>query len=224
MKYEMHLHSAPCSACSHTDILEQVTALKALGFAGAVVTNHFYQGYTGIDRALPWATFVDAYRHDYERAKRYGTKLDFDLFFGLEEEIGEGKEVLIYGVEPEWIAARPAFCGCGLKQLCDLVHEAGGLVVQAHPYREKHIEKPGVMEDYALLDGLEIYNAFNTAKENAKAAEFAQLHGLLGTAGTDAHSADEIGLAGIVVEARLKTNAMLVQVLKQGAYQIFHTQ
>ena len=51
-RYEMHLHTAPCSLCAVATMEEMVAACREKGYAGFVVTNHFYHGNTGIDRSL----------------------------------------------------------------------------------------------------------------------------------------------------------------------------
>lgn len=50
--------------------IELVDALEAEGYSGAVLTNHFYWGNTGIDRNLPWNEFVKAYEIDYKKCKK----------------------------------------------------------------------------------------------------------------------------------------------------------
>ena len=74
-KYQMHAHTHPCSACSRLSPEELVESLRAGGYAGCVITNHFFHGNTGIDRRLAWEDFVAYYERDYleckELAKKY---------------------------------------------------------------------------------------------------------------------------------------------------------
>ena len=91
-RYEMHIHSKPCSG-GGDDIRRQIDVLIERGYTGMVITNHFYYGDTRIDRGLPWEEFVDAYRQDYLNGLEYARERDFDLYFGVEEHVGEGLEV-----------------------------------------------------------------------------------------------------------------------------------
>ena len=77
-QYDMHVHTCPCSG-GGSDIREHIDALIEKGFAGMVVTNHFYYGDNRIDRELPWDRFVDAYRQDYLYGLSYARERDFDL-------------------------------------------------------------------------------------------------------------------------------------------------
>ena len=109
-KYEMHIHTSPCSGGGE-DIRAHIDDLIAKGFSGMVVTNHFYAGDNRIDRNLPWEEFVDAYRQDYLYGLEYARTKDFDLLFGLEEHVGRGQEILIYGITPEVIEGHPEYVG-----------------------------------------------------------------------------------------------------------------
>ena len=44
---------------------ELVDALRAGGYAGCVLTNHFMHGNTGVSRDLSWERFVAEYERDY---------------------------------------------------------------------------------------------------------------------------------------------------------------
>lgn len=220
-RYEMHAHSSPCSG-GGADIEEHIRALIEKGYAGMVITNHFIKGDTRIDRVLPWEAFVAAYREDYERGKRLADALDFDLLFGIEEHVGKGREVLIYGIEPSLLEQNPVLRTGRIEDYIRLVHEAGGMLFQAHPYRERYyIEEPGPLDELAALDGIEVYNAANKPEENEVAAALANAMGLRCIAGSDGHSTQSVGRAGILCKERIRTNAQLIRVLKDGAYELY---
>ena len=219
-KYEMHVHSLPSGGGE--DIEEHIRALIEKGYAGMVITNHFINGDTVIDRALSWEAFVSVYREDYERGKRLADALDFDLLFGIEEHIGQGREILIYGVSPDFLEKNPILRSCELSQYVRLVHEAGGLVFQAHPYRARYyISNPNPVDELDLLDGIEVYNAANEPEENEKAALLAKKKHLRCTAGSDGHSTRSVGRAGIATKERITTNERLVEILKNGSYELW---
>ena len=66
--YELHQHTSACSGCGAITPEELPYDLKAEGYAGAVITDHFFHGYTAIRRNIPWADFVAAYEDAWLRA------------------------------------------------------------------------------------------------------------------------------------------------------------
>lgn len=220
-KYEMHIHTSPCSG-GGSDIREHIDELIQKGYSGMVVTNHFYAGDTRIDRELPWEDFVDAYRQDYLYGLEYAKERDFDLLFGLEEHVGDGQEILIYGITPELIAEHPELKGASAEMFAEVVHSAGGLVYQAHPYRARdYIRKPFPLECLDQLDGIEVYNAGNEPEWNESARVFAEERGIPCVAGSDGHSVASAGRAGIAVGERIGNNEELIRILKSGEYTVF---
>lgn len=218
--YEMHLHTRPCSG-GGDEIGNHIEALRKKGFSGAVVTNHFFRGDTKIDRSLPWADFVDAYAEDYEKGKKIARLYDFDLLFGIEEHILNGKEYLVYGITPDVLYRHPELKNAPLAEFVGILHREGGLVFQAHPYRRRwYIAEPGVTEEYPLLDGIEVYNAGNTPEENAEAAAFLAVHPMRAIAGSDAHESLKAGRAGILSTVRIRTEKELVSLLLSGQYKL----
>ena len=217
-KYEMHMHTCPCSG-GGKDIREHIDDLISKGYCGAVVTNHFYAGDNRIDRTLPWEEFVDAYRQDYLYGLEYAKEVDFDLMFGLEEGVYDGREILLYGITPELIAAHPELKKAPAEKYAEVVHAAGGLVYQAHPYRARHYNaKPFPLECLDLLDGIEVYNAGNEPEWNESAQRLADEKGLACVAGSDAHKIGTGGRAGIATSERIRSNEDLVRVLKSRDY------
>ena len=225
--YEMHQHTAGCSACGVDDPVRTVKGLKAAGFTGVVLTNHFYRGNTGIRRHQEWADFVWPYIHAYETAKEVGDQLDFDVLFGLEEGVGGGKEVLLYGISPQWVLEHPELRDLqgtreDLERLYTLVHDGGGLMYQAHPFRvREYIADPWKPLPPACIDGVEAYNACNSPVENARAMSFARENDLPMIAGSDAHQGDFRGRYGISCIHRIRTEAELAKTLLEQDYELY---
>ena len=223
-KYEMHVHTRPCSG-GGGDIRGHIDDLISKGFSGMVVTNHFYAGDNRLDRELPWEEFVDAYRQDYLRGLEYAREVDFDLLFGLEEGVRNGQEILLYGITPELIAAHPELKKAPAEKYAEVVHSAGGLVYQAHPFRAReYVKIPFPLECLDMLDGIEVYNAGNESAWNESAQKFADEKGLACVAGSDAHKVGTAGRAGIAVGERIRNNDDLVRVLKSGNYTILRNE
>lgn len=220
-KYEMHVHTCPCSGGGN-DIREHIDDLIAKGYTGMVVTNHFYAGDNRIDRELPWREFVDAYRQDYLYGLEYAKAVGFDLLFGLEENVGYGREILIYGITPELIESHPELKRASAEKYAEVVHAAGGLVYQAHPYRARdYIRNPFPLECLDLLDGIEVYNAGNEPEWNESARIFAEERGIACIAGSDGHKIGTAGRAGIATRERIACNDDLVRILKNNEYTVF---
>jgi predicted metal-dependent phosphoesterase TrpH len=219
-KYEMHIHTCPCSG-GGKDIREHIDNLIEKGYSGMVVTNHFYAGDTRIDRELPWREFVDAYRQDYLYGLEYAKTVGFDLLFGLEEHVGGGQEILIYGITPELIAEHTELKRASAEKFVEVVHSAGGLVYQAHPYRARdYISNPFPLDCLDLLDGIEVYNAGNEPEWNESARILAEERGIPCIAGSDGHKIGTAGRAGIAASERIRSNEDLIRVLKNGEYEI----
>lgn len=220
-KYEMHLHNCGCSACGKSTVQEMIDAAREKGYSGIVFTNHFYRGNTGVDRTLPWADFVGEYKKSYMEAKKYATRFDFDVLFGIEEKYTVGKEALIYGLSPEIIAATPEFAQMDISTMAKFVRKNGGIIVCAHPYRVRpYIPDPDRDPDPDCFDGVEVYNLHNTEEENGKALAFAKKYNLIQISGGDIHRCELFGGSGIAFKTRISNNKELINALKSRDYSL----
>ena len=214
-KYEMHVHDSLCSRCGHNPPEVIAKVYYDRGYAGMCFTNHFLQGSTAIDKALPWEDKVRAYWNAYLRVKDWAKDKDFDILFGLEHHYGSGKEVLTYGIDLDFLLAHPNIDIAPIKDYCDAVHEAGGFISQAHPFRRAPYIDPNVLPQPELLDAAEIYNAGNSDEDNSRGYDFAKENHLYGTSGGDTHEQHEsnIGKAGMAFPYRIKTEKELANAL-----------
>ena len=80
----------------------------------------------------------------------------------------------------------------------------GAFISVSHPfdiYRKGHWELPDLLEIALLVDAIETFNArCMDMRPNLQAREFARRHILAGTAGSDAHTAMEIGRATLTMD------------------------
>ena len=215
-KYEMHCHDCLCSKCAHDTPEDMVRAYQNAGYSGMVFTNHFLKGNTAVDKALPWEEKVSQYYNAYLRATAAVEGDHFHVFFGLEHNYGDGKEVLTYGIDLNFLLAHPDIDLLPLEDYSRLVHEAGGFISQAHPFRKAWFINENVLPKPKCLDAVESFNFFNTPEENARAVEFAAANGLYQTSGGDVHECDSqgIGQAGMAFENEISTAQELVSALK----------
>ncbi len=223
-KYQLHAHSFPCSACSQVSIGELVCAVAEGGYQGLVITNHFKHGNTGISRDLPWPEFVRQYELDYLAGKEIAEQCGIDLLFGIEENIGGSLEVLCYGITPELLYSHPELNAMDIELWYRVVSENGGLVIQAHPFRDRaYIPCPGLLP-LEFIDGIEVYNTANEPAHNDLAAEFAAEHPeLILISGRDFHGWGSPCIAGIECETRIRTESDLADLLKSGKYKLLYS-
>lgn len=220
-KYEMHLHTSGCSACAVSTAAQMVQKLYEIGYAGAVFTNHFYHGNTSVNRSVGWQKFVDAFKKDYLEAKEIGERLGVDVLFGIEESYETGKEVLIYGLEPDDFLNEPHFIHMNIAEISSFVRNRGGLTVCAHPFRVRdYIPDPERVPLPENFDGVEIYNHCNNSIENRKAADYAKRYGLAPFSGGDVHRTDGLGFAGLSFEKRITDNKELITEIKANRYKL----
>lgn len=138
---------------------------------------------------------------------KVGDELDFDVFFGIEHLYEKGKEVLIYGIDLDFLLAHPELNEAPIDVYADLVHQAGGILVHAHPHRVRPYIDADFAPRYDLCDGIEVFNTGDSDKRNNAAMEDAIAHKKLLCSGGDVHELDSderISQAGLAFERRLK--------------------
>ena len=219
-KYETHCHSSQCSACSRSTAEELVAAYHQAGYAGLVLTDHFIFGNTAVPRDLPWEERMRRYYGAYLDARKAAEGLDFDVIFGIEHAYGDGKEVLIYGIDLAFLLSNPDIPELTLDELVDRVHAYDGIVIQAHPYRDRHYVNMNVGPRADIVDGIEVYNVYNKPGEDKKALELSRQKDYIITSGGDIHVAADpnIGSAGILLPHRVHNEKEFVAALKQRSH------
>lgn len=184
-KYEVHMHTHEASACGKTPGAEYIKSFMEHGYAGMITTDHFYHGNTAIDRGLAWRDYVEQFCKGYEAAKAEGDKLGFDVFFGWEEN-HIGDEYLIYGPEKKWLQEHPELQHADQAEYLGIIHEGGGCVVQAHPFRERSYMHEICLHPFQC-DAMEVANFGNPIYQDAFAYEYAEKIGKVMTSGSDMH-------------------------------------
>lgn len=202
--YETHMHTSQGSACARSRGADYIRPYMDMGYAGIIITDHFYKGNTRPDRSLPWPEWVNQFYSGYEDARNEGEKLGFPVFFGLEENFN-GDEYLIYGVTKEWLLLNPDIKEWDRVRMYREVRAAGGCMVQAHPFRSRfYNDAIHLMPDF--VDGIEAVNYGNVPVWNTLALQYAkQLH-LPFSSGSDNHDATAMEydkLGGVVLDKPL---------------------
>jgi len=215
-KYETHLHTSQGSHCGQNTGREMAIAHKEAGYAGIIVTDHFFYGNTAPNRELPWKEWVHVFCSGYRDAKVAGDEIGLDVFFGWESGY-RGTEFLVYGLDEEWLLQHPEIRDASVEEQFKLVHDGGGIVIHAHPYREaSYISEIRLYPEY--VDGVEVFNARNELTLgmdlfNDRALEYAKRYDLPVTAGSDIHDTDVTG-SGLIFDRKLHDiNDFITQVM-----------
>ncbi len=217
-KYETHLHTSGSSACGRSKGSDYLEGYKALGYDGIFITEHFYLGNTCIPRDLPWEEWTDRYCASYYETKEAGEKAGMQVFFGWESTYGTGEDFLIYGLSPEWLKAHPEIIRLTQEEQYELVHSEGGLVVQAHPFRERYYNDE-VWLHPNHCDAWEIANAGNEPYMDRTAYETACAHGFKMTCGSDIHTVEKLKedmVFAMETDERLLSEADYVRIILSG--------
>lgn len=227
-KYETHLHTNVGSACGESSPEEMVASYKAAGYTGIFITDHNWGGNTAISRRLCWTEWVHRFAEGFERAKRAGNACGLQVFFGWEAG-DRGTEFLIYGLDKSWLLKHPEIREASIEKQYELVHQSGGMVVHAHPFREEfYIPKILLFPTY--VDAIETVNATHSnrnstahfnPKYNDLAFAYAKQYGLPMTAGSDLHVADTMLNGGIIFSRKLENDHDFIKaVMGKEKYQL----
>jgi predicted metal-dependent phosphoesterase TrpH len=166
----MHTH-CEASPDSRTPIAEQARGVRAARIDVICATDH-----NTIDGALRLRELADGFR----------------VIIGEEISSRDGE---IIGLFLERAVPRDL----SGDETIARIHEQGGLAVVPHPFsinRRYHMRRASLDRLRSQIDALEIFNAREAIfLNNRSAAGYAHEHDILGTAGSDAHRASEIGRA-----------------------------
>ncbi len=108
---------------------------------------------------------------------------DFLVLPGVEVTTADG-HLLCIGAELPYLKGKPA------REVCDIIHQRGGLAIPPHPY---DLFRAGIRFstlETLPVDAIEVFNAATTLRRyNRYAFKYAQIRGLPMTAASDAHHA-----------------------------------
>lgn len=215
---ELHAHTAETSRCAHNSAETLVDAYLEKGFQTVVITDHLSESTFEAKEALdaPWNEKVDIFLKGYRAAKAYaGERLH--ILLGMElrfAENGNINDYLVYGVTEDFLRNNGDLLKMRLASFSRLAHKNGLLIFQAHPFRnDMKIVNPD------FLDGVEVFNGcVRHDSRNEIARHWAQLHGLLGTSGSDYHQTGDEGRGGIQTQAPIQSSNDLLSALKDGSF------
>lgn len=209
--YETHLHTSQSSRCAHASGREMAAAAKRAGYTGIIVTDHNWNGNCSVDRDLPWSEWVHEFCRGYEDAREWGEQNGLSVFFGYEAGY-QGTEFLVYGVDEDWLIAHPEIKDATVPEQHELIRQAGGMVIHAHPFREEWYI-PEIRLYPGDVDGVEAVNAthsnslsqsHNDPDYDARAIAYGGEYKLPMTAGSDVHTSRMFG-GGVAFRRKLRS-------------------
>ncbi|MCR4557602.1 MAG: PHP domain-containing protein [Saccharofermentans sp.] len=210
--YETHLHTCEASKCGMVHGEDYIPYLMDKGYSGMIVTDHFFNGNTCVPEDLPWKERIEIYASGYERALKAAQGKDFNVMFGVEINFWKD-EFLLYGISKEWLLDNECIMEMTRHELLEAIHKAGGLMIQAHPFRERDYLSDIKLAPTAC-DGVEVYNAANSPNMNALGYEYTVKLGLPMTAGSDIHYFHNKDMGGMLFEDKLESVQDYVNAVK----------
>ncbi len=176
---------------------DNIAAARAKGLHGFAVTDH---------------NTCDAvsYLLDKGLMREDGLPVDGFLIIPGQEVTTDEGHLLCIGT------TLPNLKGRAAREVCEIIHERGGLAIPPHPY---DLFRAGIREpvlETLPIDALEVFNAATTLRRyNKFGFQYAKQRGLPMTAASDAHHYAALGTAYTVVDTDdFSVKGMLRQVCK----------
>jgi len=221
--YETHLHTSQGSSCGVSRGRDYIKKYRDLGYSGIIVTDHFYGGNCSVNRNQPWKKWVEEFCRGYEDAYEEGQRRGLDVFFGWEETF-EGDDYLIYGLDKEWLLEHPEAAGWTRRKQFEEVRRNKGCVVQAHPFRQYYYINCVTLS--GCVDAVEAANSGNQRSFDALAWVYAKKLNVPVTAGSDIHSAGDVGrdhVFGVYFDKKMNSISDYVDAVRNNTIQKLHT-
>ena len=179
MLYDFHIHTCEYSDCSISSAEKMCQSAVDSGLAGIALTEHDF-----------WRP-----RSEIQELQQKFPQLT--IMRGIEHSCPEG-HFLVFLPNPEngripwW---------CSVLELIPLVHNYGGIVIWAHPFR--FCSKRQGWLKHAQLDGMEIASSNMDRQAEAKARKVAADRGMLTFRNSDAHDSFIVGRYGNELDIQL---------------------
>ena len=185
---DLHIHEKQFSKDSFLALEEIVEIAKEKGLDAICITDHDSMGLR-------------------EYAAEYTKKTGFPIFVGIEYYSLQG-DILAFGIDsyPEGRVSAQEFI--------DYVHEQGGVVISAHPFRHN---RRGLEDNLATLkgvDAIEILNGSTMPDATMMAVQYAKKYGFATTGGSDCHYPHKVGSCATYFEDTIHTMDELVDAIK----------
>ncbi len=192
MKFDLHIHTSRHSPDSILDPFALVARARQIGLDGVVITEHDWL----------WT------EEELEELRAAAPGLV--VLTGIEVSAWEG-HFLVYGIHNPFALPR----GIRVSALCREVHNQGGAVVAAHPFRWNQAFDEILRKDKPELDGLELMTNNMDAECRKLAAEVHGKYALAGLGSSDAHQEETVGFCYTDFAATIKSGRDLVEAIRK---------
>lgn len=183
MLIDLHAHSSGISQCCRIPYDQVLKQALESGMDGIILTNHYKSYYVQDGRV---DDLVERYIAEFYATEQYGREIGCKVFFGIEVTVDKypGVDMLIYGVEPEFLRKHSYIFDCTQKELYEQVKSDDGILIQAHPFRNGT-----TVLDTDYLDGVEINcHPLYGNSYSKEILEIAEKEHLIVTCGGDFHA------------------------------------
>jgi len=191
MKLDLHLHTSRHSPDSIMDPLAMVHRARVIGLDGVVITEHDWL----------WT------EEELEELRAAAPGLI--VMTGIEISAWEG-HFLVYGVKNPFALPR----GMRVAALCREVHQQGGVVVAAHPFRWGQAFDEILNKEKPELDGLELMTSNMDEECRRQAEEIHRQQALAGMGSSDAHRVETLGVCYTDFSVPIGNDRELVQAIR----------
>jgi predicted metal-dependent phosphoesterase TrpH len=191
MNFDLHMHTSRHSPDSIMDPLAMVHRARAVGLDGLVITEHDWL----------WT--------EEELDELRAAAPELVVLAGIEISAWEG-HFLVYGVKNPFALPR----GIRVAALCREVHQQGGAVVAAHPFRWGQPFDEILNEQRPELDGLELMTKNMDEECRRRAGEVYRQHPLAGIGSSDAHQEETLGICYTEFDAAIRNDRDLVEAIR----------
>ncbi len=196
LKIDLHTHTF-FSGDGVSSPEDNIAAARRKGLQGFAVTDH---------------NTCDAVTYMLEKGlmREDGQPVDNFLVIPGQEVTTQEGHLLCLG------ATLPNLKGTPAREVCEMIHERGGLAVPPHPYDLFRAGIRSAVLELLPIDALEVFNAATTLRRyNTYAFEYAQGRGLPMTAASDAHHCDALGTAYTILNTDdFSVQGVLAQIVK----------
>lgn len=199
---DMHTHTEHYSSCGHQTIHELIEAAANKGLHAVCVTEHHHRWSDeelarAVEEVGVGGELVVLAGEEISCYSPKGVRQGDYLVYGLESSIGDRMDVYA---------------------LIEMVHERGGIVVAAHPFREGY--GSAELMWHLQVDAIEVFNKAHTPENERQAWECAQSRGIVMVGNSDAHRPEHVGMNVTYFAEPVRSIEDLVRQVREGKVSI----
>lgn len=200
---DIHTHTSYGSPCGYMDPVELIRQAKLIGLDGVCITEH--------DQI--W---------DVKAIERLRKQHQFLVIGGVEVTTDCG-EILVFGLR------QPVLRVYRAQELRELVEQAGGVMIAAHPFRGEpaiigsgppglslSVEAASQRPIFQWVEAVEVCNGMAGSRERDFTAQVTHRLKLKHTGGSDAHGILGVGCCFTIFENRIRNEKDLIREIKRG--------